>query len=110
MNPQEIAELLKDSTNDLEFAGFPQEDRGWYVDGVGAETRAQSEARAAKFYLWLCEYLDQQLLSNEKIFLMLESPCPKKHMNVNTIKCRPKHEGDEERHCSLDMGISCRWF
>jgi len=66
MNPQEIAELLKDSTSDLSFAGFPDENRGWYVHGEGAESRAESEARAAKFYVWLCEYLDQQLYSNEQ--------------------------------------------
>jgi hypothetical protein len=64
MNPAEIRELLKDcvdSPEDIEFVGFPQPDRGWYIDGTGPETRAHSERRAAKFYLWLCEYLDEQL-------------------------------------------------
>lgn len=46
---------------DMNFVGFPDMDRGWYCNGTGAESRAASEARAAKFYLWLCEYLDQQL-------------------------------------------------
>ena len=64
MTPAEIRDLLKDcvaSPNDIEFVGFPQPDRGWYIDGTGPETRAHSERRAAKFYLWLCEYLDEQL-------------------------------------------------
>lgn len=61
MNPSEIRELLQNSTNNVTFTGFPLENRGWYVEGKGAETRAQSEARAAKFYVWLCEHLDQQL-------------------------------------------------
>jgi hypothetical protein len=64
MNPTEITELLKDcisSPNDIEFVGFPKPDRGWYINGTGAETRAKSEARAAKFFLWMCHYLDRQL-------------------------------------------------
>lgn len=73
MNPTEIEEMLKDSTNDLQFEGFALSDRGWYVHGEGAETRAESEARAAKFYIWLCEHLDQQLYTttladNEDVF------------------------------------------
>ena len=66
MNPLEISELMKDSVSDpsdLEFIGFPDSSRGWYVNGKGPETRAESEARAAKFYLWLCEYLDKELKS-----------------------------------------------
>lgn len=31
------------------------------MHGKTSETRAESEARAAKFYLWLCEYLDAEL-------------------------------------------------
>ncbi len=65
MNPQEITQLMKDATSDLEFTGFPLENRGWYVHGVGAETRSQSEARAAKFYTWLCEHLDEQLYGSD---------------------------------------------
>ena len=63
MTPAEILELMKDcihSENDIEFVGFP-EPRGWYSLGKGAETRAESEKRAAKFYLWFCEYLESQL-------------------------------------------------
>jgi GNAT superfamily N-acetyltransferase len=68
MNPGEISDLLKGCVAqpaDLQFEGFPDPKRGWYVNGKGAETRAESEARAAKFYVWLCEYLDSQLNSNE---------------------------------------------
>jgi hypothetical protein len=77
MNPAQITEFLKESSgvsndssisngsndknSNVQFEGFPDPDRGWYCKGKGAETRAQSEIRAAKFYLWLCEYLDQEL-------------------------------------------------
>jgi hypothetical protein len=75
MNPAQITEFLKESSgvsngssngnneenSTVHFEGFPDPDRGWYCKGKGAETRAQSEIRAAKFYLWLCEYLDQEL-------------------------------------------------
>jgi hypothetical protein len=71
MTPRQIRELLKDclasdtaeSHNELQFVGFPEgDDRGWYADGTGPETRAEAEVRAAKYCLWLSEYLDQQLL------------------------------------------------
>jgi hypothetical protein len=70
MSPQQIRDLLQDpdllhhANNDMShinFVGFPDMNRGWYLGGKGAETRVQSEERAAKFYLWLCEYLDAQL-------------------------------------------------
>lgn len=65
MNPDEIRELLKNCVQnvegDIEFVGFPDPNRGWYVLGTGPETRALSEARASKFYLWFNEYLDGQL-------------------------------------------------
>jgi broad specificity phosphatase PhoE len=81
MNPEQITEFLKEASDvsngndtsisngsneknpNLQFVGFPDPNKGWYCKGKGAETRAQSELRAAKFYLWLCEYLDQELLS-----------------------------------------------
>ena len=67
MNPKEIREFLKNCVQnierDIEFVGFPDPDRGWYVLGTGPESRASSEARAAKFYLWFNEYLDGQLLA-----------------------------------------------
>lgn len=65
MNPEEIRQLMKDCVQNvdegIEFVGFPDLQRGWYVDGAGAETRQNSEDRASKFYLWLNEYLDGQL-------------------------------------------------
>jgi hypothetical protein len=45
------------------FESFPPATetlQGWW-NGTGPETREQSETRAARFYLWLGEYLDQQL-------------------------------------------------
>ena len=89
MNPKQIRNILEQqqqhqqqqpsetTTNDdnnnnkvphsklsIDFVGFDDDDpnRGWYYHGTGAETRAASETRAAKFYLWLCEYLDAQLI------------------------------------------------
>lgn len=68
MSPQEIRNLYKDCTKspeDIEFVGFPDPNRGWYVNGTGEETRDQAEMRAAKFFLWLCEYLDRELESSD---------------------------------------------
>jgi broad specificity phosphatase PhoE/ribosomal protein S18 acetylase RimI-like enzyme len=65
MSPSEIRQLYQDAEDGLDFEAFPDPDRGWYVNGKGAETRVESEARAAKFYLWLCEHLDQQLASTQ---------------------------------------------
>ena len=65
MNPEEIRTLMKncveDVDQDMEFVGFPDPNRGWYVLGTGPETRQHSEHRASMFYLWLSEYLDGQL-------------------------------------------------
>lgn len=64
MNPAEIRDFLKDavhSPDDIEFVGFPFQDRGWFVNYNSVENRAQSETRATKFFLWLCGYLDGQL-------------------------------------------------
>jgi broad specificity phosphatase PhoE len=66
MNRMEISQLLSSSgvTTQPSFIGFDDHDvhRGWYAYGTAREDREESEARAAKFYLWLCEYLDAQLL------------------------------------------------
>ncbi len=49
----------------MEFVGFhPDPDQGWYHYGTGPETRQESEQRAAKFYCWFCEYLNEQLYPN----------------------------------------------
>lgn len=67
--PDEITTLLQANlTGDetkakcrIDFVGFPDPQRGWNCQATAAETRAQSEERAAKFYLWLCHTLDQEL-------------------------------------------------
>ena len=67
MNRHEISDMLVPnalaSPSDLSFDGFDSADdsAGWYAHGTGPETRPESEVRAARFYVWLCEYLDQQL-------------------------------------------------
>lgn len=66
MNKKEISSLLVPTAldpSDLSFEGFDpnNEDAGWYSHGTGPETRPESEDRAARFYVWLCEHLDQQL-------------------------------------------------
>jgi phosphohistidine phosphatase SixA len=70
MNPEQILAVLHenapkgrgDSPMSVEFVGFPLMDRGWYVTGTTSETREEAETRASKFYLWLMELLDQELL------------------------------------------------
>lgn len=47
------------------FVGFQSgEENGWYAHGKGPETRPESEERAAKFYVWMTEYLDQMLIED----------------------------------------------
>ena len=69
MKPTEIQDLCKDcvgsTDNDIEFVGFPGSNKGWYANATGEETREEGEARASKFFLWLCEYLDKELESSE---------------------------------------------
>mmetsp|Transcript_8681 Transcript_8681/g.12796 ORF Transcript_8681/g.12796 Transcript_8681/m.12796 type:complete len:521 (+) Transcript_8681:30-1592(+) len=69
MNPNEITNILsptvQNPSSGITFTGFDESDptKGWYAHGTGPETRKESEERAAKFYVWLCEYLDNQLSS-----------------------------------------------
>ncbi|KAL3816295.1 hypothetical protein ACHAXA_008103 [Cyclostephanos tholiformis] len=68
MNASEInASLLNPvGVSNASFLGFQNgETKGWYDHGKSPETRPESEERAAKFYVWMMEYLDQQL-SEEK--------------------------------------------
>jgi len=69
MNQSQIRNLIDPSIDEqscLSFEGFPDDTSlGWYEDGLGPETRSQSESRADKFYLWICEYLDKQLESGD---------------------------------------------
>ncbi|KAL7535155.1 hypothetical protein ACHAWF_005070 [Thalassiosira exigua] len=50
------------------FEGFYNgQDNGWYSHAKDpSETRPQSEKRAAQFYTWMTEYLDQQLKETEE--------------------------------------------
>eukprot|EP00978_Attheya_sp_CCMP212_P026847 scaffold89037_cov40-Attheya_sp.AAC.2 len=71
MNQPQIKSVLSGfgvESEDILFEGFPEDPLdGWYCHGTGFETRLESETRASKFYLWLCEFLDQQLkLGNEQ--------------------------------------------
>ena len=64
MNANEINSSLLHpvGVENASFEGFPLgPEYGWYSNGTGPETRPESEERAAKFYVWLMEYLDQQL-------------------------------------------------
>jgi hypothetical protein len=66
MNQNDIKEFLSLGNTNVSFDSFNKDpSKGWYAHGKGAETRAESESRAATFYTWLCEYLDFQLQSND---------------------------------------------
>jgi broad specificity phosphatase PhoE len=73
MGPGEISRLLREKDSpgsgddagtdgSIEFVGWPSMERGWYVNGTSSETREEAEERAARFYLWLMELLDQELI------------------------------------------------
>ena len=69
MNAMQIKENLLHpvGVENASFVGFQNgEENGWYSHGTGPETRPESEERAAKFYLWMMEYLDQQLIEVEE--------------------------------------------
>ena len=68
MNAAQISSLLSPAAmQHITFTGFPLgPEEGWYAHGTGPETRAESEERAAKFYLWLVEFLDEQLYRAEE--------------------------------------------
>ena len=56
--------MLPDSCSPLIFVGYTEDPNdGWYLNRSGPETRHESEERAAKFYLWVCQYLDKELAS-----------------------------------------------
>ncbi len=59
MKPSEIKEYLQH--DNVDFTGFPDMNRGWYCNEKGPETRESSEGRATRFYMWFCNYLDEQL-------------------------------------------------
>lgn len=69
MSPAQISSFMNANNNNSNsniqiqptFTGFPSPNKGWYAHGTAPETRPESEERAAKFYLWLIEFLDEQL-------------------------------------------------
>lgn len=62
MNAAQITSLINNPRIQPTFTGFASTpEKGWYAHGIGPETRPESEERAAKFYLWLVEFLDEQL-------------------------------------------------
>jgi hypothetical protein len=65
MNQQEIRQLFSPTVSSMSFVGFSEDkNEGWYAHANGPELRQQSEKRASAFFLWLCEYLDSELLSD----------------------------------------------
>lgn len=75
MSPEQIGRLLAPALADerpagadapdppvgASFEGFGGSAVGWYAGGTGPETRAESEQRASRFYIWLTEHLDAML-------------------------------------------------
>jgi hypothetical protein len=57
----------------VDFVGFDRPGEGWYANGKGHESRVDAEARAAKYCLWLSDYLDSLMYdesngANEDLF------------------------------------------
>jgi len=68
MNAHQINSSLLNpaGVHNASFEGFANgKEHGWYSHGTGPETRPESEERAAKFYVWMMEYLNQQLREAE---------------------------------------------
>ena len=68
MNSEQIAECLSPAgVQDASYVGFQSgPENGWYAHGTGPETRHESEQRAARFYVWMMEFLDEQLMEAER--------------------------------------------
>ncbi len=68
MNSEQIAEILSPAgVQDASYVGFQSgPENGWYAHGKGPETRHESEQRASRFYIWLMEFLDEQLMEAEQ--------------------------------------------
>ena len=49
----------------IDFVGFDRSDEGWYANGKGHESRIDGEARAAKYCLWLSDYLDSLMYDDK---------------------------------------------
>lgn len=71
MNPDSIRQFLAGEEDtaeasvlpgtNIQFEGFPDPHRGWYVEGTSSESREQAEERASRFYVWLLDALDREL-------------------------------------------------
>jgi len=66
MNQKEITEFIyeervKKENVTMNFVGFQNEESGWYCHGKGVENRAEAENRSTQFYMWLCDWLDEQI-------------------------------------------------
>ena len=68
MNAEQIAEYLAPSgVRDASYVEFTSgSENGWYAHGTEPETRHESELRAARFYVWMMEFLDEQLMEAER--------------------------------------------
>lgn len=77
MTPSEIGTVLREHYDDkvkdldcsklaISYEGFPDMEKGWYCGAKGPGTRADSEVRATKMYLWLCDHLDRQLAEHSE--------------------------------------------
>ena len=67
MNAEQIAQFLSTAGVQAAYVGFQNgPEKGWYDHGAAPETRHESEQRAARFYLWMMEFLDEQLMEAER--------------------------------------------
>ena len=65
MNAEQISKCLPNGVQ-ASYVGFQNgPEKGWYDYGTGPETRHESEQRAARFYVWMMEFLDEQLMEAE---------------------------------------------
>jgi hypothetical protein len=99
MNGEEISAFFKDAVAkpaDLQFEGFPNPKRGWYVMGHGTETRFEAEAQAASF---MCGCVSTLTLSNTQMiwtFLTLVLRYWKKSTSANMIELVLEFVNEEE--------------
>jgi hypothetical protein len=105
MNQDQINEILQQGENhptNVEFVGFPTDpNRGWYHGATGEETRMESERRAAKFYMWLCEHLDQELKAESPAVFDAGVQVPEEEGECEHDKIAPRHRC---RHTTLLIG------
>ena len=125
MNQHQITDMLQTHTdnqnpppsqtqielNTPSFVGFDQNpDLGWYNYGTGPETRSESEDRAAAFYTWLCEYLDQQLMTKQQQQQQQQQQVDhddqKNDCESNINANENQHHKNNHHHDIYDAGVS----